>query len=46
MTTYCNEDGVIVVDAGPVVLESTTVLGEDAPDCEESDDVIRDSAGE
>jgi formylmethanofuran dehydrogenase subunit A len=45
VATYCNEDGVLVVDAGAVVLESTTVLGEDAPD-EESDDVVRDSAGE
>jgi hypothetical protein len=46
VATYCNEGGVLVVDAGAVVLESTTVLGEDIPDGEESDDDVRDTAGE
>jgi len=45
--TYTNEDGVLVVEAGPVVLESTSDVGEPAEaQEEEGDDVVRPGAGE
>jgi hypothetical protein len=44
--TFINDDGVLVVDAGPVVLESTTDLGEPEVPQKEEDDVVRPGAGE
>lgn len=49
--TYLNDDGVLVVDAGPVVLESRADLGPAAnadttPQGEVSTDVDGDAAGE
>lgn len=45
--TYENEDGVLVVEAGPVVLESASSTGEPPAEPEEVDgDVVRPGAGE
>jgi hypothetical protein len=45
--TYNNADGVLVVVAGPLVLESVSDVGEPAePQEEEGDDDVRPGAGE
>lgn len=45
--TFLNDDGVLVVDPGPVVLESTTGMGEERPQQqEEAGDDVRPGTGE
>jgi hypothetical protein len=46
-STYENEDGVLVVEAGPLVLESASQVGEPVEGQEvEGDDDVRPGAGE
>lgn len=47
-STHYNNDGLLVIDAGPVVLESSTVLGEQdtEQDGEVADDDVCNPAGE
>lgn len=47
-STYYNDDGVMVIDAGPVVLESASDVGQDDTehDTEGADDGLRAGAGE
>jgi hypothetical protein len=45
-STYTNDDGVLVVVAGPVVLESVSDAGEPVEKEDEADDVVRDIAGQ